>query len=170
MKCSENWEKRGTSSAQENQGRLHTEDDTWVVTECGGFKICPQIFGDTSFQEVGLNSPPLECGLDLMTHLLRRPKWQCVLFPRLGYQEHCDFLLTLFLGSLTWEESAAMSWGCSCRLMKRTTWQESQASWQQQCEGAILAVSPPVPTKMSNDFSQHLDWNCMRHHQTRSDG
>ena len=65
------------------------------VTECGGFKTCPQIFRNTSFQEVRLNFPPLECELDLATHLIGRQKWQCMLLPELGYQEHCNFLLTL---------------------------------------------------------------------------
>ena len=75
----------------------------------------------------------------------------------------------LLVGSLTWVGSAAMQWGCSSSLMKRITWQESQASWPQPCVGAILALAPLVPTKMSNVLSQHLDWNCMRDPQTRSD-
>lgn len=115
------------------------------ITDSGGFKICPQIFRNTSFQEVRLNFPPLECGLDLATHLIARQKWQCMLLPELGYQEHCNFLLTH--GMLAWLESAAMQRGCSSSLMKRITWQESQASLTTACVGAILTVTPSSPNQ-----------------------
>lgn len=39
---------------------------------CGGFKVRPNIFQYSFFYEVGLNSPPPECGLDLVTHFYPR--------------------------------------------------------------------------------------------------
>lgn len=63
-----------TGSAQKHQGRPPTEDDMCWLTECGGFKTCPQIFRNTSSQEVRLHFPPVDYGLDLATHLLGRQK------------------------------------------------------------------------------------------------
>ena len=113
----------------EYSGLISAPVKSYGIHNCHGFRIYSLILWQSSSQNVGSNSPPLECGLDIVTSVC----WiECggmtVWFPRLGHKRNPSIIFSPsvclplcrfpphfppLLGHLPWGRPAAMLWGYS---------------------------------------------------------
>lgn len=136
------------------------------MSSIGGFKIHPQILWWSSLQEVRINCPPLECGLEL---LLMDQLWEkeCVTSATRIQNSPCSSFLGTF-GSLALRKASLHVLKTSKQPYEWVPWHKTKAhcqlqqgidaSCQQPCERAILEMDPTATAKPSNAHGSDLAW------------